>query len=979
MKRFLSICLLAIGTALCAVAQTPDWNAIAQRDRDMAVAKAEKAGLWREYLSRDTRPMDNYDVNSYTLHIQVFTDDHTISGDNTIGVTTVQDGVTTVTFDFLDNMQIDSVTLNDNIATFNHSDDQVTVDLPWGAPANTPLTIVIAYHGAPQSSDFIGGGMFFTSHAGVPLVYTCVEPFAARSWMPCKDVPNDKAEHVDQFITCDSDYKVACNGLLQSEVDNGDGTKTFHWYESHPISTYLISLALSNYAVFQQTYTAGNGIEMPLWHYVLPEDYDNSVALLSQTTDFIELLVGWFGEYPFLDEKYGHATAPGLGGAMENQTCTTIGSGLMQDGYQDIVVHELSHQWCGDMITCGDWANIWLNEGTAEYTGAIYYGDVYGDWGYHAFMDAIDGGNQIDDKLQRDPDASGDEVLDWVVYAKGAWVWHMLRGVMGDERFHQLLLNYFADPDLRFGNAVTQDLCDHAEAVMGEDMNWFFDEWFTQVGRPQYDYVVYTANGHNDFRVGILSEGSAGVAFSMPVTCRVDNIDQSVFVPGGVSHTTLTGEPETLTWDPDDWVLDYGYTLVTPVLQAPTRTRDGIVNLILPDWFDTGFAGFNVSRASVGSNDWIVISTAPVTGASYLDTTADPGESYQYRVQAIYIDNSVAFHSEPSNAVTLEGADFTLDQGILLVDAAYDYPGDTMPSDAQVDAFYSYLLDLYHVTTWSVADQGIPSLSVLAQYSTVVWVADDITSTPLSAGRYSLESYMAAGGHLVISAWRYLTSLPQSETSAFFGYDFTNVCSTPQFAGAHSADSYPYLPVDAAKVTLDQWNGRLAYTNIFQGVEGAEVIYRFDAFDDNPDWENLPSALHIPNKLYIFGFPLYYIQNAPAREMITQVMAEFNEPADSSDQVAQYPEYRLVNMPNPFNPVTDIAFSLPSADRVRIDIFNARGERVRTLADERMNPGEHRLQWNGASDDGSYLASGIYLARLQAGNRVSLHKMLLMK
>ena len=149
------------------------------------------------------------------------------------------------------------------------------------------MSFEVNYRGVPGSSGF--GSFTFSSHAGKPWVYTLSQPYGAKDWWPCKDHPLDKADSVDIWVTVDSTLKVGSNGKLVAVISNGDGTKTYQWAERYPISTYLVSMAVSDYAEFTNWFKYSPADSMPVLNYVLPEHLSNALANLPRTVDMLHV------------------------------------------------------------------------------------------------------------------------------------------------------------------------------------------------------------------------------------------------------------------------------------------------------------------------------------------------------------------------------------------------------------------------------------------------------------------------------------------------------------------------------------------------------------------------------------------------------------------------------------------------------------------------------------------------------------------
>ena len=200
-------------------------------------------------------------------------------------------------------------------------------DFSGSGACRQAFTIVIQYQG-PGSGGGIGGGLRFTRHGpdSLPVVASFSEPFGAPLWWPCIDDPADKAT-AEIEVTVPEGNQAASNGVLDRIQVNADHTVTYLWREDSPLSTYLVSVAATNYQTLEDTYIALDGVtRMPLIFYVYPEHLESARAKFPVTRTALEIYAGLFGEYPFIGEKYGMAESP-FGGAMEHQTITSLSAG----------------------------------------------------------------------------------------------------------------------------------------------------------------------------------------------------------------------------------------------------------------------------------------------------------------------------------------------------------------------------------------------------------------------------------------------------------------------------------------------------------------------------------------------------------------------------------------------------------------------------------------------------------------------------
>ena len=269
-----------------------------------------------------------------------------------------------IEFDFSDEMIVDSVWFNNEGISFDHIDDIIKIPAQASIPEGYNFSCQIFYHGSPPTSGF--GSYNFDMHNNIDHVWTLSEPYGARDWWPCKDDPSDKADSVDIIVTVPSEQIVVSNGLLIDEQDLPNGKKTYHWSERYPICTYLVSIATYPYTFWTDTYVGLNGDTLPLEYYVYPDHYELVYDNYLLTNDMMEVFANKFGEYPFMGEKYGHVEF-GRGGGMEHQTISSMG------GHSEwLIAHELGHQWWGDLVTCSSFHHIWLNEGFARFSEAIW-------------------------------------------------------------------------------------------------------------------------------------------------------------------------------------------------------------------------------------------------------------------------------------------------------------------------------------------------------------------------------------------------------------------------------------------------------------------------------------------------------------------------------------------------------------------------------------------------------------------------------
>ena len=233
MKNIISLAIVFFATAFADQVYQPDAHLVAEAEAKQAmVERLQSANI------TVTDNQKQYDVNFYSLDLFPDVESRILYGDVEMRATVVQSGFDSVELDFLDNMVVESVFVNDQPAVYKHENDILSIQLGASLEKNESFTTRVIYHGTPVRSGF--GSFVFDSHAGKPMVWSLSEPYGARNWWPCKDAPIDKADSVDIKVKVRSDLIVASNGTLKSVTEQGDFV-TYYWQERYPIVTYLVS------------------------------------------------------------------------------------------------------------------------------------------------------------------------------------------------------------------------------------------------------------------------------------------------------------------------------------------------------------------------------------------------------------------------------------------------------------------------------------------------------------------------------------------------------------------------------------------------------------------------------------------------------------------------------------------------------------------------------------------------------------------
>ncbi|MFO7652871.1 MAG: M1 family aminopeptidase [Candidatus Krumholzibacteriia bacterium] len=593
MPALVLLVLTGAGAPSSAVPGVEPVEVLPPNDSWLVEGKARAGALARKWATSypvgDSR-QDAYDVEHYDVVLVVNPGAEQISGCVQMKFSVTAPTTGELILDFLPTMTCRGVEMTaPTPATldFTHDNDQLSVVLPEPLAAGARASIAIYYDGSPRPDGFYGF-QFRTTDAGRPVAASLSEPWSARSWWPCKDVPADKAT-ITAVLHVPIGFTAVSNGfplndfmsakILQS-VDaerlwipvmaagaDPESFVTFAWHEPVPVSTYLFSVAASEYTELGEPYRGATG-EFPIRHYVYPELAAAAAADFAVLPDMLDFCGELLGTFPFDREKYGMALFE-WDGAMEHPTTVTWGDELVTgDGYfETIIIHELAHMWFGNLITPETWTETWLNEGFATYFEALWREHVGGAPALRLFMRQKSWGvGYGQDPLVRRPGVDDP----WyyfasTVYHKGAWVLHMLRRLLGEDTFFACLRNYANDPDLRRGTATSADFVRVCEETSGTDLDWFFSQWLHRDNHPVFR-VEWQNQDSGLVRLRLEQvqdpDSQAGyVPYLVPVDVRLQGSGTDVTVT--VWNDRLVQEfvlpvpaPATqVTLDPNEWLL----------------------------------------------------------------------------------------------------------------------------------------------------------------------------------------------------------------------------------------------------------------------------------------------------------------------------------------------------------------------------------------------------------------------------------------
>lgn len=532
------------------------------------IVKAERQSYTKKLKSHISGILDNYDLKYHRFIWKVNPAYNAIYGTVT-SYFTAKTNLSYVQFELNSGMSADSAYYHGIKKSVSHVGNILQINIGSVIAGGNLDSLTVFYHGIPDGSGF--GSFGVGSHNEVPALWTLSEPFGASDWWPSKNDLIDKIDSIDVFVIAPNGNKVASNGIRISETTYDADNLITHWKHRYPIASYLIAIAVTNYAEYNDWYIDGDD-SLQIQNFVYPEYLTQRQASTPQTADFIELFENLFGQYPYDVEKYGHAEF-GWGGGMEHQTMTFMGSGAF--GFH-IISHELGHQWFGDMVTCGSWHDIWLNEGFATYLTGLCYERIDPDpwWNNWKIQTITSVTSQPGGSVYCDDTTSVNRIFDGrLSYNKGAVVLHQLRWLVGDSAFFAGTYNYLHDPDLQYEYAKTADYRQHIEAASGMDLTEYFDDWIYRQGYPSYAISCNPLSHGNDYEITFnQTQSHSSVDFfelPVPVLFQGNGIDTLIVFDNTTQNQIFTINPGfkiiSMVFDPETWLITKNNQLILSV------------------------------------------------------------------------------------------------------------------------------------------------------------------------------------------------------------------------------------------------------------------------------------------------------------------------------------------------------------------------------------------------------------------------------
>jgi aminopeptidase N len=439
-------------------------------------------------------------------------------------------------------MEIKNVSMVGKPLQYEYKDDVLTIKLDKKYTRDENYTVVIDYIAKPDERKTGGSnaitsdkGLYFINPRGeepnkMPQIWTQGETESNSVWFPTIDSPNSKTKQ-EIYITVQDKYATLSNGKLVSSTKNADGTRTDYWKQDLPHAPYLFMMGVGEFKVVKDTYTRPDGTKMEVNYYVEPQWEKDAKAIFGETPAMIGFFSQLLGvEYPW--DKYSQIVVRDyVSGAMENTGAVVFGEyayktqrELLDENDNSTIAHELFHHWFGDLVTCESWSNLTLNESFANYSQFLWDEHRHGldEAEFQALQEAAGYFASADQggyhNLVWFDYKSREDMFDGHSYNKGGRILHMLRKYIGDEAFFLGLKNYLKQN--QFKAAEFHQLRLAFEDVSGEDLNWFFNQWYQGKGHPILDVSYATDANAVSITVNQKQKKDFGL-FKLPVDVTV--------------------------------------------------------------------------------------------------------------------------------------------------------------------------------------------------------------------------------------------------------------------------------------------------------------------------------------------------------------------------------------------------------------------------------------------------------------------------
>ncbi len=489
---------------------------------------------------------EKFEVLHYTLDLEILPEIKSLSGKSIVRFHS-DEALETLRLNLINEYVVSKVMMNGQEVEFSHENDLLDIkpidctcdEVEIFYTGQTPIAI---------NPPWTGGFTWRKDKAGNYWMGLSSQGEGAKIFMPALDHPSSEAkEGVDLFFTVPNGYMVAANGLLQNTEEMEDKVR-YHWSSTYPINNYNINFTLGVFHSEKEVFKSENGQEFPIEVIVLEQNKDRAAELLEVLKVSAQTHEKYFGPFPWPEDKLSIVETPYLG--MEHQTINAYGNNyrfvpMGKTKYDWLLHHELGHEWFGNKISVGDWADFWIHEGITSYGDWLFYLE-------HGGMEMyLEKARQValtiphENALVGKPNSTEEEAYHPEIYTKGAYVMHSLRWILGDDVFFPFLKALASDQRWTYENQIdTDDFYSFLQEYTGRDLTDFLDLYLKSTKVPQ---VKISSRGTNEYRVSL-----EGINFELPVEIQTSNGIQKVML--GKKKVMIESDSSPII-DPNGWLM----------------------------------------------------------------------------------------------------------------------------------------------------------------------------------------------------------------------------------------------------------------------------------------------------------------------------------------------------------------------------------------------------------------------------------------
>jgi aminopeptidase N len=487
-----------------------------------------------------------FKVRHYRLELELFPETQSIQGSNTVTFS-ASEKLDTLRLNLIDEYQVSNIMMDGKAVKFSHANDLLDI-IPIDCTCDqvqvfyggkTPIAVNPPWEGGfTWEKDLLENHWMGLSSQGE----------GAQIFMPAFDHPSSEpSDGAEIIITVPKPYFVASNGRLVEMSEKGNKI-TYHWSTSYPINVYNINFTMGVFHEEKMDFQSVSGELIPMHVWVLQENRNKAKSLLEVLKTSTETQEKYFGAFPFPEDKIAVVETPYLG--MEHQTINAYGNNFQfvpmgKVNYDWLLHHELGHEWFGNKVSVGDWADMWIHEGLTAYGDWLFYWEHGGSEAYF---------DKVKSEVKKIPHAkpvvssvnsTEEQAYHPEIYTKGAMIIHSLRGVLGDEVFFPMIKAFASDERFTYQNRVnTKDFTDFVQSYSGQDLQGFFDLYLYSTALPK---LKVSKKGKTGFSISLQD-----IDFELPLEVQTS---EGILRLNLGSKAIEVQSSTPLKVDPNGWIM----------------------------------------------------------------------------------------------------------------------------------------------------------------------------------------------------------------------------------------------------------------------------------------------------------------------------------------------------------------------------------------------------------------------------------------